>query len=117
MIGVNAFCNPITVYSNLEDRYDQLCSCMDGKMLLSNKSCAHASIHGCPFLIDSNSRLCAWCAMAVANGNPCSHKIYRPELYLGVGGLENHAIRTFFFSDAAKEAIYNAYLVPYHLAL
>ena len=38
----------------------------------SNKKCAHSLTHDCPFLADSNSSLCAPCAVAVANGQPCA---------------------------------------------
>lgn len=43
-----------------------------GILSLSNKKCAHAVTHGCPFLADSNGSLCTACAYAVANGQPCS---------------------------------------------
>lgn len=39
---------------------------------LSNKKCAHALTHECPFLADSNSSLCTPCALAAENGQSCS---------------------------------------------
>lgn len=43
-----------------------------GILSFSNKKCAHAVTHDCPFLTDSNCSLCSACAYAVANGQPCS---------------------------------------------
>ncbi|KAH0495815.1 hypothetical protein TgHK011_009345 [Trichoderma gracile] len=42
-----------------------------GMISFSNKKCAHAVTHDCPFLVDSNSTLCTACAYAVAHGQPC----------------------------------------------
>lgn len=43
-----------------------------GILSLSNKKCAHAVTHDCPYLADSNCSLCTACAYAVANGQTCS---------------------------------------------
>lgn len=43
-----------------------------GIISVSNKKCAHAVTHECPYLADSNSSLCTPCAVAAANGHPCS---------------------------------------------
>lgn len=43
-----------------------------GLLYLSNKKCAHAVTHQCPYLADSNSTLCTPCAVAAASGQPCS---------------------------------------------
>lgn len=42
-----------------------------GLVTFSNKLCAHATTHQCPFLTDSSTSLCPRCATAVANGMPC----------------------------------------------
>lgn len=79
MAGVDASCNSL-LYSLFLKGSDQLCNYTQVTTSLSNKSCAHASIHGCPFLVDSNSRLCAQCAIAGANGQPCSD-VHHPKFY------------------------------------
>lgn len=47
--------------------------CRDGPEVVrfSNKKCAHAATHDCPYLVDSNASLCAPCTHAAANGHPC----------------------------------------------
>ncbi|KAL7908526.1 hypothetical protein GGI35DRAFT_451419 [Trichoderma velutinum] len=94
MAGVDASCNSL-MYSLFLEGSDQLCNYTQGTTSLSNKSCAHASIHGCPFLVDSNSRLCAQCAIAVANGQHCSD-FAAENFTLGRVDLEYRPIRTLF---------------------
>jgi hypothetical protein len=84
MAGVDASCNSL-MYSLFLEGSDQLCNYTQRTTSLS-ESYAHASIHGCPFLVDSNSRLCTQCAIAVANGQPCSD-VHRPELYARKSGF------------------------------